>query len=147
MYETTFIAGWADIDLNGHMRNTAYLDRSVDVRMRFFAHCGFDLGEFARQRIGPVVMTDQLRYFREVALLEPFRGTLALAGLAPDGSRWRMRNEFHRADGELAARIDSVGGWLDLGARRLRAPPAVLGAALAALARTADFEALSSSLK
>jgi len=146
-FETSLEAGWSDIDLNGHMANTAYLAKAVDVRMRFFAAHDFSLRDFARLRIGPVVMSDELAYFREVHLLDALRATLALAGLADDGSRWRLRNEFYRADGALAARVTSVGGWLDLDARRLIAPPAPLGAMLAGLRRTADFAPLPSSLR
>jgi len=133
--------------MNGHMANTAYLGKAVDVRLQFFAAHHLGSGEFARLRIGPVVMSDELGYLREVRLLEPLRATLAIAGLADDGSRWRLRNEFYRGDGELAARVTSVGGWLDLDARRLIAPPPPLAAALAALARTADFAALPSSVR
>lgn len=147
LYETRLETGWSDMDMNGHMANTAYLEKAVDVRLRFFASHRLGIGEFARLRIGPVVMSDEIGYFREVHLLEPLRATLALAGLADDGSRWRLCNEFYRADGQLAARVTSVGGWLDLDARRLLAPPAPLAEALAALVRTADFAALPSSLR
>jgi acyl-CoA thioester hydrolase len=147
LYETVLETGWSDMDMNGHMANTAYLAKAVDVRLRFFAAHRFGIGEFARLRVGPVVMSDELGYLREVQLFEPLRATLALAGLAGDGSRWRLRNEFYRAGGELVARVTSVGGWLDLDARRLLAPPAPLAEAVAALARTADFAALPSSLR
>ncbi len=147
VYETALETGWSDMDMNGHMANTAYLEKAVDVRLRFFAAHRFGVGEFARLRVGPVVMTDELGYFREVHLQETLRATLALAGLAGDGSRWRLCNEFHRADGKLAARVTSVGGWLDLDARRLVAPPPPLAEALATLARTADFVDLPSSLR
>ncbi|WP_229422843.1 thioesterase family protein [Telluria aromaticivorans] len=33
MGEQTLIAGWGNMDFNAHMRNTAYLDKSADVRM------------------------------------------------------------------------------------------------------------------
>ncbi|HUO78924.1 MAG TPA: thioesterase family protein [Steroidobacteraceae bacterium] len=147
LYELTLETGWSDMDMNGHMANTAYLEKAVDVRLRFFAAHHFGIGEFARLRVGPVVMSDELGYFREVHLQEPLRATLALAGLADDGSRWRMQNEFYRADGQLAARVTSAGGWLDLETRRLIAPPPPMAAALATLARTADFAVLPSSLR
>ena len=147
LYATTLETGWSDIDMNGHLANTAYLAKAVDVRLRFFALHRFGVGEFARLRIGPVVMTDEIGYFREVHLQETLTATLALAGLADDGSRWRLCNEFHRTDGKLAARVTSLGGWLDLDARRLVAPPPPLAAALATLARTAEFAALPSSLR
>lgn len=146
-FERALLAGWGDIDRNGHMRNTAYLDKAVDVRMLYFAAAGFAIGDFTRLRIGPVIMNEEVGYFREVGLLETLRGTLTLAGLAPDGSRFRVCNEFYRADGRLAARVASTGGWLDLDARRLIAPPPALTAALAALARTEDYRELPSSLK
>lgn len=147
LFERQLLAGWADMDGNGHMRNTAYLEKSVDVRLQYFAAAGFAAGDFARLKLGPVVMRDEVGYFREVGLHEGLRATLELAGLAADGSRFRVRNQFYRADGLLAARVVSTGGWLDLGTRKLIAPPPSLLAALRGLARTEDFQELPSSLK
>jgi acyl-CoA thioester hydrolase len=84
---------------------------------------------------------------REVNLLDELRVDLSIAGLADDGSRWLMRNEFFRPDGKLAARVTSAGGWLDLAARKLVAPPATLRAALDVLPRTSDCQTLPTSLK
>jgi len=147
MPETTMIAGWGDMDFNAHMRNTAYLDKSADSRMLYFASAGFPMSEFQRLRIGPVIQRDEIEYLREVNLLETMRVTLSISALAEDGSRWQLRNEFFRADGKPAARVNSTGGWLDLAARRLAAPPPALLAALRALPQTADFSVPPSSLK
>ena len=147
MFEKQLIAGWGDMDFNSHMRNTAFLDKSADVRMMFFAEHGFPMEAFMRQRIGPVVRTDEIEYFREIRLLEAFRVTLALAGLSADGSRFLQRNEFWRAGEQLAARVTSAGGWLDLSARKLATPPQALLTALRSLSETPDFQALPSSIK
>ncbi len=147
MYEKTFMAGWSDMDFNSHMRNTAYLDKSADIRMMFFGDNGFPMTTFRELRIGPVVMRDEVDYFREAGLLDSLRVTIALAGLAEDGSRFAMRNEFFRGDGKLSARVTSAAGWLDLAVRRLVAPPPALLAALHTLPRTDDFKTLASSLK
>jgi acyl-CoA thioester hydrolase len=144
MFEKQLLATWGDIDFNGHMRNTAYLDKSADVRLMFFAEHGMPVEEFDRLRIGPVVRKDELEYFKEVRLLEQLRVTLSAAGLSADGSRFVVRNEFWRADGNLAARVTSSGGWLDHAARKLVIPPAPLQAALRAMQRTPDFEVLAS---
>ena len=141
------IASWADMDANAHMGNFAYLNKCVDSRMSFFKQAGFPVTEFAKRRIGPVVRRDELEYFREVGLHEPITVTLALGGIAPDGSRFRLVNEVLLADGRVAARIQSEGGWLDLVARKLIAPPEDLLTALNAMPRTAEFETLPSSLK
>ena len=140
-------ANWADMDANAHMGNFAYLNKCVDSRMGFFKQHGFPVTEFAKRRIGPVVRRDELEYHREVGLLEPITVTLALAGLAPDGSRFRLVNEILKGDGRLAARIRSEGGWMDLATRRLIAPPDDLRAALAAMPPAAEFETLPSSIR
>ena len=147
MFEKRLVAGWGDMDFNSHMRNTAFLDKSADVRMMFFSENGFPMDEFIRRRIGPVIMKDEIEYFREIRLLEELRVTLAIAGFANDGSRFVIRNEFFRSSGSVAARVTSAGGWLDLASRKLVAPPEALLAALHSLPRTDDFQILSSSIK
>jgi acyl-CoA thioester hydrolase len=147
MYEKTLYAGWGDVDFNAHMKNTAFLDKSADVRMMFFSQNGFPMIEFYRLSLGPVVMKDEVEYLNEIGLLEETKVTLLLPGLSEDGSRFLMRNEFYRADGKLAARVTSAGGWLDLKGRRLIVPPSALLRALQSLPRTTDFQSLPSSVK
>ena len=141
MFETKLIAGWGDMDFNSHMRNTAYLDKSADTRMLYFAHCGISMADFARRRIGPIVRKDELEYFREFHLLDEVRVQLTLAGLSEDGSRMVLRNAFYRGD-VLAARVTSTGGWFDLNVRKLVAPPQDILQALQDLGRTEDFLSL-----
>jgi acyl-CoA thioester hydrolase len=135
------------MDFNGHMRNTAYLDKSADMRMLFFSANGFPMRAFASLKLGPVVQKDEIAYVREIGLLDEIRCTLALAGIAEDGSRWLMRNEFYRPDGRLAASVTSAGGWLDLATRRLVAPPPNLLATLRLLPATADLQTLPTSVR
>ncbi len=144
MYEKILIAGWGDMDYNAHMRNTAYLDKSGDVRMMYFADCGFPMTEFARLQLGPVVMKDEVQYFREFHLLDEVRVTLSMAGLSEDASRMMLRNDFYRKD-VLAARVTSTAGWFDLKNRKLICPPANLAAPLRDLTRTDDFAVLKNS--
>jgi hypothetical protein len=75
-----FHAGWGDMDMNGHMANTAYLDRAVDARMLTFRELGFPREEFVRLRLGVVVMRDEIEYRREVKLMEEIAITFLLAG-------------------------------------------------------------------
>jgi acyl-CoA thioester hydrolase len=147
MYTKTLLAGWSDMDFNSHMRNTAYLDKAADVRQLFLAEHGFPVEEFSRLRIGPVVMKDEVEYFKEVRLLQEITVTYALAGHAVDGSRFLLRHEIFRPDGKLSARVTSAGGWLNLDERRLVAPPPALLAAMNSLEKTSDFSVLPSSLK
>ena len=147
MYTKTLYAGWADMDFNSHMKNTAYLDKTADVRQMYLMENGFPLEEFSRHRIGPVVMKDELEYFKEIGLQQQITVTYLLAGHAPDGSRFLVRHEIFRNDGKLSARVTSAGGWMDLAARKLIAPPPALFSAMNSLERTSDFTVLPSSLK
>jgi acyl-CoA thioester hydrolase len=147
VFSISSIAGWADMDANAHMANVAYLDKCVDARMSFFKEHGFPVSEFAKRRIGPVVRRDELEYFREIGLLEPIVVTLQLAGMATDGSRFRLLNEIQTGDGKVAARIRSEGGWLDLTKRKLIAPPQDLLEALGSMPHAAAFETLPSSIR
>jgi len=147
MYKKTLHAGWGDMDFNSHMRNTAYLDKSADIRMMFFTEHGFPMSEFVRLKIGPVIQKDEIEYFREVNLLEELTITFETAGLSEDGSRWLIRNEFLRSDSKLAARVTSTGGWLDLSLGKLVPAPVGLLEALRELPRMSDFQQLLTTIK
>ena len=147
IYTKTLYAGWSDMDFNSHMKNTAYLDKTADVRQMFLIENGFPVEEFTRLRIGPVVMKDEIEYFREIGLQQKIDVTYALAGHALDGSRFLLRHEIFRPDGELSARVLSAGGWLDLDKRKIVAPPPALFAAMDSLERTDDFVVLASSVR
>ncbi len=142
-----FLAGWADMDWNSHMANTAYLNKVVDARVLALAEKGFPLEEFIRLRLGVVIMKDELEYKREVKWMEEIDISFSLAGLALDGSRFMVRNEVRRTNGDLAARITSTGGFMDLDARKLVAPPPAVLAAYLSLPRTEDYAELPSSMK
>ena len=146
-FEQTFHVRWGDMDFNGHMKNTAYLDISGDVRMMYFVEQGFSMREFERLKVGPVMLRDELDYYKEMHLLEVLRVDLCLAGLSADASRFCFRNEFFRDDGKRVARVSSTGGWLDLTARRLVAPPEQLAHVLRDLATNDDFKELDSGVR
>ncbi len=147
MFSKPLFASWGDMDFNAHMRNTAFLDKAADVRMMFFAENGFPMEEFTRLGIGPVILKDEIEYLREVRLLEKFEVTLAAAGGAEDGSRFLLRQEFILSGGRLAAKVQSLGGWMDLARRRLIIPPDSLLQSMRQLERTQDYAVLPSSVR
>ena len=146
-FTKTFHVRWGDLDSNGHMKNTAYLDACVDVRMMYFAENGFPVRVFEELRFGPVVLRDEVDYFREMRLLEQVTVDFALASINDDGSRFRLRNQFFREDGQKVATVRSFGGWLDLRTRKLSPPPEQLGLVLANLQKTEDFETLAANAR
>ena len=143
-YARQFLAGWGTMDFNGHLANTAYLDLAADVRLAFFAEHGFPPTEFLRLAIGPVIRKEEMEYFREIGLCETVTVTFAALGLSADGARFIVENEVWSGAGERAATVRSTGGWLDLRARRLVAPPAELRDALLEVPRAPGFVELAS---
>jgi acyl-CoA thioester hydrolase len=147
IFEKQFTVGWRDVDPNGHVANMVYLEYAVDTRIAFFAANGFPPMKFVRHGFGPVIKSDFVEYFREVVMLNEIRITMGNGGHSEDGSRFRVINNFYKSSGELAARVTSIGGWLNLKERKLMVPPAEMKAAWLALERTEDFEDLKSSIR
>lgn len=140
--ERRFTVRWSDVDANGHMRHTSFLEFGAEVRIALFQECGFGWKRFEEAGLGPVLLREEIDYLREAALGEEVRVTAEAAGLSPDGARWKVRHLLYDSAGREMARITALGGFIDLSARKLTVPPAELAAGLSRLPRTADFEEL-----
>jgi acyl-CoA thioester hydrolase len=147
IFQKTFEAGWRDVDPNGHLANTSYMEYAVNTRIAYFASCGFPPGEFQRSGFGPVIKSDLIEYFREILMLETFSVTMESGGLSDDCSRFRIVNTIYKEGEILSARITTIGGWLGFEKRKLIEPPAIIKEAMNSLRQTDDFEILKSSLK
>jgi acyl-CoA thioester hydrolase len=147
VFEKAFEVGWRDVDPNGHVANMVYMEYAVDTRVAYFASCGFPPENFIKHGFGPVIKTDFVEYFREVMMLEKLIVTNENGGNSEDGSRFRVVNNFFKADGTHAARVTSIGGWLGFKERKLIEPPEILRNAWVSLTKTDDFEELRSSIK
>lgn len=147
IFEKKFQIGWRDVDPNGHVANMVYLEYAVDTRIAFFASQGFPPINFVKYGFGPVIKSDFTEYYREVMMLDEIRVTMEDGGHSEDLSRFRIVNTIYRADGEMAARVTTIGGWLNLRERKLMEPPEEIKAAWNSLTRTEDFEELKSSVR
>lgn len=121
-YARTFTVRWSDCDANQHMRNTAYSEYGVDVRMDYFAERGLSFEDMAQRGFGPVLLREEIDYLRELHLGQKVTVDFSLLGLSPDGGRWKVQHELFHADGTKAARMVLTGGFLDLKARKLVLP-------------------------
>lgn len=118
---------WDNLDANGHMRNSAYLDLSVQARFEFFAAGGFTPAEFSRHGIGPVVLRETLTYKKECFLLETLRIQVRITRIKEDGSRFSLVTDILKPDGELAATVSVDAAVFHLAGRRIGpAPPPML---------------------
>ncbi|WP_400191275.1 acyl-CoA thioesterase [Hymenobacter sp. B81] len=138
-YTKQYPIRWADLDPNGHMRHSAYNDYAAQLRLDFLEDAGYPLARFAQLGIGPILFREDTRFLREISPNETITVGAELAGLSPDGRKWRIVHTVYKADGRESAVITVDGAWLDLRQRKLTAPPAELTAALGQLERHASY--------
>ena len=123
---TTYRTRWADMDPNGHMRHSAYADYAADQRLVLLSEWGYDIKEFARLRLGPILFREETTFLKEVSIGEQIRVDSRLRSVNDDGTRWSIMHTIYKADGRVAATVAVEGAWLDLDRRKLTVPPAEL---------------------
>ncbi len=138
-YAKTFTVRWADCDVNGHMRNTAYSEYAIEVRMAYLSEHGFGFERFVEMGFGPVILREEIDYLREVRLGETVQVDYMALGLSPDVARFKLAHDFTKANGKASARIVLSGGWLDLRTRRLIPAPEPLASVLGSVPRGEGF--------
>ncbi len=145
-YKVTFPTRWADFDPNNHMRHSAYNDYAAEARGRYFKEFGLTLAQFNKQNIGPILFSENTRFFKEVGVGEDISVELYVKGLSKKGERFKFDHKIFKEDGSLAAKIEIYGAWLDLKKRKLTAPPAEILKILNTLDKTENFEIIPISL-
>jgi len=134
-----FQVRWADLDPNGHLRHTAYMDYAAQARVGFLNDCGFTLERFQKLQLGPVLFREDTRYLHEVRANERVSVTTELSGLSANDKHWRMRHRIFKADGLLACVVNVQGAWLNLATRKIVPAPAELQDAMRKAPCTHDY--------
>ena len=130
---------WADLDANGHLRHSVYLDLGAQARVAFLDSQGLSVVRFHELGIGPILFRETARYLREVRSNERVTVDVWLTGLSANGKHWSFRHHVHRSDGELACIIDCRGAWFDTRARKVIPMPDELDGIMAQPPRTEDY--------
>ena len=121
------------MDPNGHMRHSAYADYAADQRVVVLAGWGYNVAQFAKLRLGPILFREETKFLKEIHIGEEIRVDGRLASINEDGSRWSIIHTIYKADGRVAATVTVDGAWLDLDRRKLTVPPTELVEAMATL--------------
>lgn len=142
-FTKSFEVRWDDVDANGHLRNTRYLEYAASARLAILMEAHWSPQVLHQAGLAPVTLSDEVSYRREVFPAEVVTVDTHVIGLSEDSSRWRFEHILTRDSGEKAAEVRTLGAWIDLGTRRITAPPAGLRALFEG-ARTADCQNLTS---
>ncbi|MGH8282335.1 MAG: acyl-CoA thioesterase [Gammaproteobacteria bacterium] len=138
-YSREFSVRWADLDPNGHLRHTAYMDYAAEARVGLLNDCGFTLERFQKLCIGPVLFREETQYLHEIRANERISVTAEITGLSPNGKHWRIRHRIFRANGELVCVVNVQGAWLDLVTRKVVPALAELQDAMRKAPRAEDY--------
>ena len=111
-YSMSYEIRWADLDANGHVRYSAYIDATADLRYRFFAQHNFPPEAFQQLGIGAVYTALTANFLREVRLGETLTVTYLLAGLSPQGTRWKVQHDILKSTGKAEFAIEDSRGWI-----------------------------------
>ncbi len=139
-FSKEFMVGWGDLDSNSHMKNTAYLDYAATTRFSFFSAHGFSANRFRELQFGPIVFKDEIRFFKEMLLLEKFKVNFVLDGMSQDGTMFRLVNEMFNDKAERVAVVTTQGAWFDLQKRKIQPPPTELLQVMGQLQKTEKFQ-------
>ena len=143
MYLKEFEIRWSDIDANGHLANSAYINFMSHTRMSFFTEHGFSLNEMVKHSLGPVMFYENIYYFKESFIGRPVRVSLQLSGLSEDGMFFRFTHNFYNAKGENLATCEVMGAFIDLKQRQLCGLPSGLLKLTDKFPRSEDFKVLT----
>jgi acyl-CoA thioester hydrolase len=115
------------------VNNAVYHQYGDHARWECLRAAGISVDDLRRDGVGPVTLENTIRFHRELRGGDEVEVSCAFEWGA--GKTFAIRQEFRRADGELAAELTGVGGLMDLKARRLLPDPK---ARWRSLARTPD---------
>jgi acyl-CoA thioester hydrolase len=141
-YSSTYEIRWSDLDANGHVNYSAYINAAGELRYHFFWEQGFPPEKFVQLGMGPVYTAIHAEFLREVRLGESVTITYAVSGLSPQGDRWRVHHDILKSNGKKAVSLDIEGVILDLRTRKPAFPSPELLQMFQLIPRAKNFEIL-----
>jgi acyl-CoA thioester hydrolase len=144
-YSMNYEVRWSDLDANGHVNYSAYINAAGDLRFRFFSEHDFPPDKFEQLGIGPVYTAIHAWFLREVRMGETVTINFALSGLSSQGGRWKALHEVVKSNGKRAVILEVEGVILNLTTRKPVLPTAELLQTFSLIPRSKDFQVLSDS--
>ncbi|WP_067701296.1 acyl-CoA thioesterase [Nocardia jejuensis] len=110
-----------ELDINGHLNQAVYLQYAEHARWELLRAAGVQEEKMIGSGIGPVVLENTIKYFRELHGGDEVTVSCEFEWLG--GKTFRMHQLISKIDGTVSAQIDVVGGIMDLTLRKLVTDP------------------------
>ena len=134
---------WSDLDPNQHLANSAYMNFMSATRMVYMVKQGVSYADLKKHKIGPVVLREEIHYFKEVFPGEPVYVSQEICGLSEEGSFYSIRHNFYNKKGENFARGEMLGTWISMETRKIVVPPNDIMEKLMGANHTDDFKMIT----
>lgn len=121
-FQITMRVRMFEIDAQGHMTGSAYLDYANQALWDCLRAAGVDVDAMLRSGAGPVNLETNIRFLGELRAGDEVTITCTLR--FSESKTYSALYEFRHADGQVAAEVRNTLGLLDLAERRLVANPA-----------------------
>lgn len=138
-FESRCEVRWADLDPNGHVRHTVFMDWATQCRVAVLAAHGLTPRRFQELSCGPVLLREETDYLREVGAGDEIRVVLELVGASADWKHFIIRHRLTRRDGVHCATVLVRGAWFDLKTRKVIVPPPPIAEAFSHFPHAADY--------
>ena len=143
MYTKEFVVRWNDLDANKHLGNSEYIAYMSDTRMSFLEEYDIGLNVMSKHRLGPIVLYEQINYFKEIRLGDIISVSLIVKGHSEDGRFVVMEHSFYNSDGKNLAYSEILFSWINMETRSLGRLPLELQSKIKSFPRSKDFKILS----
>lgn len=137
-----FHVAWADVDVNAHMRHSAYNDYAAECRVMTFDKVGFNLLHSIKAGYGPVIFREETRFLKEIILNQTFTVELKLKHISKDFRKWAFVHIFKNTEDQITTVLVTEGAWIDLKKRKVIKPPADIISMIEQIPKAEDFEVL-----
>jgi len=133
---------WSDLDPNQHLANSGYMNFMSATRMKHMVSQGVNYSDLKKWNIGPVVLREEIHYFKEVFPGKPVYVSHEVSGISDDGTFYKVRHNFYNHKGENFARGVMTGTWINLNTRKITPPNTEIIEKLMSKDRCEDFVTL-----
>lgn len=145
MFLKEFEIRWNDLDANRHLANITYLSFASETRMAYLNQIGLSHKDLQQLKIGPVVLNEQLFYFKEVLPDDQIRVSFELEGMSEEGTFFSFVHNFYNLKRIHVARCEMTGAWINLETRKLTPLPEKLIRPFKDTVKTATFKMLTAA--
>lgn len=110
---------WSHIDMNRHMRHSAYSDFATQARVDMMHDCGISANIFSEYDFGPVVFREEIKYLKEFELSDKLTVSTELVQWNKRRHFWTIQHQIIKNDDKIAAKILIEGAWLNIKTRKM----------------------------